>query len=348
MRHGRRIPVRLPRNAILLASIVWSTGCDEPLGVPTGVPSVDPPSPMSDPSNLQGQLAFVSGRDGNDEIYVVSANGSGLSRLTADTASDRSPVWSPDGSRIAFARGSDAADIYVMDADGSEVELRASGRSAGEPAWSPDGSTLAFQVVHDGSAHVATVGSSGSGADAVIAFLRDAPGYDGQPSWSPDGLRLAVVSDSRAYDFVLDVYTMNADGTDRVLRTPGSFLGPSLSLAQHPEWSPDATMIAFVHAGGVVSSASVGTVRFTVRVMSAEGTFIKDAAWAGDIDFLQELDPGSLTWSPDGRGIAYSFVDCNLRSGGSCSGARSVRYASLDGKELATIVSDAHSPSWRR
>src|SRR5215211_1632578 len=50
-----------------------------------------------------GQIAFVSLRDGNDEIYVMNADGSGQTRLTDDPANNLSPSWSPDGERIAFS-----------------------------------------------------------------------------------------------------------------------------------------------------------------------------------------------------------------------------------------------------
>ena len=48
------------------------------------------------------KLAFVSDRDGNDEIYVMDADGSDQTRLTDDLGLDRNPRWSPDGTRIAF------------------------------------------------------------------------------------------------------------------------------------------------------------------------------------------------------------------------------------------------------
>ncbi len=48
------------------------------------------------------RIAFESDRDGNDEIYVMNADGSGVTRLTDNDAIDRSPAWSPDGRRIAF------------------------------------------------------------------------------------------------------------------------------------------------------------------------------------------------------------------------------------------------------
>ncbi len=68
------------------------------------------------------QIAFHSNRDGNEEIYVMNADGSGLTRLTDHPAADGSVAWSPDGSRIAFRSGRDGnADVYVMNADGSGV-----------------------------------------------------------------------------------------------------------------------------------------------------------------------------------------------------------------------------------
>ena len=75
----------------------------------------------------------------NFEIYVVNADGSGLTRLTSDSADDFSPAWSPDGSRIAFASDRDGnPDVYVINTDGSGI-TRLTNNLASDlhPSWSP-------------------------------------------------------------------------------------------------------------------------------------------------------------------------------------------------------------------
>jgi hypothetical protein len=70
------------------------------------------------------RIAFVSTAPGNDEIYTVNADGSGLQRLTWNTWEwDKHPTWSPDGRQIAFYsnRYTGLRQIWVMDADGTDV-----------------------------------------------------------------------------------------------------------------------------------------------------------------------------------------------------------------------------------
>jgi Tol biopolymer transport system component len=92
------------------------------------------------------QIAFLSWRDGNAEIYSMAADGTGQVNLSRDPGKDLLPAWSPDGSQIAFASDRDGQSaIYVMGADGS-APTRITDRAgpATNPAWSTDGRHILF------------------------------------------------------------------------------------------------------------------------------------------------------------------------------------------------------------
>ena len=82
-----------------------------------------------------GKIAFSSDRDGNPEIYVMNADGSGLERLTYGPQHDTNPVWSPDGQHIAFnCEIQGDLDVCVMHADGSPaINLTDSPGANGSP-----------------------------------------------------------------------------------------------------------------------------------------------------------------------------------------------------------------------
>ena len=92
----------------------------------------------------------MSRRDGNSEVYVMNADGSGKRNLTRDRASDDYPTWSPDGRRIAFLRGRLYSNnpgglgvhrfygyhLYVMNADGSGLRRLTLNLRRGGISWS--------------------------------------------------------------------------------------------------------------------------------------------------------------------------------------------------------------------
>lgn len=130
-----------------------------------------------------GKIAFASDRDGNWEIYVMNADGSGQTRLTKNPARDEFPDWSPDGKKIAFVSGRDGTiDTYVMNADGTgQARLTTNPADDYRPAWSPDGSKIAFMAHRDGNTEIYVMNADGSSQTNLTQNQAD----DWEPSWSP-------------------------------------------------------------------------------------------------------------------------------------------------------------------
>ena len=64
------------------------------------------------------RIAFTSNRDGNYEIYVMNADGTGLRNVTQHPGQDNYAAWSPDGKHLAFlSNRSGSYDIYIMKID---------------------------------------------------------------------------------------------------------------------------------------------------------------------------------------------------------------------------------------
>src|SRR5262245_28143121 len=136
-------------------------------------------------------IVFESTLDGKFSIYVISRDGSGLRRLTADSSNNEQPRWSPDGRRIVFSsdRGGHL-DLYVMNADGSNQTRLTTTPSGGyyQASFSPDGRWILFQGranTRETRDRVYVMPSSGGGG--AWRLLSDSTyGAEG-PRWGRDG-----------------------------------------------------------------------------------------------------------------------------------------------------------------
>ena len=211
------------------------------------------------------------------------------------------PAWSPDGTRIAFARDSESAEfedtgIYTVAADGSDLRwlLRSAKWHVAGPVWSPDGKSLAFTAWPGTLRVIYDIEEDGSKLTKVYESpirekreLMDR--IVGQPAWSPDGQKLAFILESSLDDATdeppkVSVITINADGTGQrtvVEISVSNERGGSLL------WSPDGTELLFT----LLPSAPrrIGE----VFVANADG-FGQQGVGTGNY----------AAWSPDGSRIA--------------------------------------------
>ena len=155
-------------------------------GLVTRLSAVD--NEDTQPHSAAGSIVFQSRRDGNGEIYIASDALQGQQRLTSDPWDDTAPALSPAGDDILFiSNRSGTPRLWIMDADGGNQRLFATGSSGfvpeAAPAWRPSGDQVAFTSTRTGTSQVFVVPSSGGTAvqithEATGAFL---------PAWSGDG-----------------------------------------------------------------------------------------------------------------------------------------------------------------
>jgi Tol biopolymer transport system component len=135
-----------------------------------------------------GRIAFTRNRSGREDIYTVRPDGTDLRRITRRGGTE--PSWSPDGSRLAFARN---GGIWVVDADGGQPR-RVIRRAANQPVWSPDGKRIAFVSAFTNPEvwRIYTVGVDGRGLRVVTSTTRGGPlgPIDWQPSQAGHARRL--------------------------------------------------------------------------------------------------------------------------------------------------------------
>ena len=199
-----------------------------------------------------------------------AADGSNVTQLTNSSGDNRDPVWSPDGTRIAFMSFRDGDwEIYVMNADGSgQNNISNDPGTDQHPAWSPDGTKIAFCSLRGGDLDLElyTMDADGSNQTALTA---DGV-HDISPWWSPDGTLILLSTFGTGND---EVYTRNAtdgSGLNNLSQSAGVDGKAVWSWSAPANYRPIGTQTADLHSGGTatISPGSV-TVTFSGTTLPA-------------------------------------------------------------------------------
>jgi hypothetical protein len=218
-----------------------------------------------------GMIAFDCGG-----ICTVNPDGSGLRKLGAGMK----PAWSPDGNRIVFERvtaeSDPFADLYAMDADGSNVrQITATSGPDFTPAFSADGSRVVYGTTDTPGVYMSLFSVRADGSDRTP--ITPPGSIDSVPSWSVDD-RLA---------FQRGVYIC---GGSIVTSAPDGSGEQTVASGGTPDWAPDGRRILYSGCGEIWSMRDDGT----------------------DARALVTDPVGFLSWpvySPDGMRIAYGWSE---------------------------------------
>ena len=271
------------------------------------------------PGIAQTQIAYVSARGGNKEIWTMDYDGANAKQITFLKTISLTPRWSPDATRIAFTcfapyQGVTSAQIcmYSTASNRSIAFPRFRGTNS-SPAWSPDGTQLAFEASQGGDPQIVISDANGGHLQRVT----DTAGVSTSPAWNPKtGKQIVFVSD-RGGDPVL--YMANSDGS-----SVQKIDLPDMGYVIDPAWSPNGQLLAFSWR----------------RPSGNYDIYVMDVVTHQLAELTRDAGRNERpSWAPDGRHLVFESTR---------TGSRQIWSMLADGSmtHQLTFQGDNESPNW--
>lgn len=290
------------------------------------------------------QIAFVSWRDGNAEIYVMKADGSNVRRVTDHPAFDQFPVFTPDGTAIAFKsnREDERGAVYLQNLNDSSPPRKISnfdGAAGIAPkCWSADGTQILFSINQNGKFRIVRANVESYPAQL---FLSDDAADLSFPRPASDGKQLLYQARLAGGSIELRLTDLESKRTRTIFKTAPDY---PAGFQLMPAFSPDAARIAFNHKvsgnseifminadGSELQNLTNNSLSDTYPVFSPDGgeiIFVRDFYGKAHL-YRMNLDGGNqrrLTekegyeitpaFSPDGFHFAFAGDRANADSRG--------------------------------
>jgi len=224
------------------------------------------------------KLAFKRKYSNPDGIGTINPDGTGLTMLTFEP-DDQDPKFSPDGTKIVFARRTTAGtmDLWIMNQDGTQQApiTNTPGYSEYQPDFSPDGKKLVYVTGANGGLNldIAVLDL----ATLTSTIISASPHYELSPSWSPDGNRIAFQTGIAGPNTAC-IAMVDPNGKNR------TEINPNGNPCSQPSWSPDSKSVAFRSQANGLSLILQATISNNVPIAYALVTKTQyidsDPAWA--------------------------------------------------------------------
>ena len=231
------------------------------------------------------RLLFYSDRNGNWDVFMIHADGTGLKQITQSPANETEPYWHPRENTFIYASdasGERKIHEYDLETDQSRAINIGQGKHS-SPVWSPQGTYLAF-LIQEGERWKVVVKAA---ADSSLTVLYDGGIYPGRPTWSPT---IEAVMYSVAVEGTETLHLASIHGQ------PTTTFVPGFNSVGNAVISPDGGDIAFdAHSDDVLDSGDGKWEIYTMNIDTKVVTRLTN----------NDKDDWGPRWSPDGTRISF-------------------------------------------